>query len=443
MKILNKKINLDISIALLAFAFYFIWSITLPYNTGPDEAMRYQIPQYILQYGKLPHGGDPIIRNNGWGISYAFTPILSYIISSFFMRIVRIFTDTEFALLTAARFASVLFSTGTVFMCVKIGKKLISKPYQYLLAILVGFLPEFAFISAYVNNDALAIFSTSLIIYFWIIGLESNWDLKSCIGLAIGISICGLSYYNAYGYILCSILLFIISFIWMNKNKHKKIFLILVRKGLLISGIVIALIGWWFIRSYIIYDGDILGLKTSNEYAELYAFDYLKPSNRQTIIKQGKTIFYMLFKLGWLKSSFYSFIGIFDYLTFGLRGWMFFIYKSIIAIGLIGCLLNLGNHFMKNRFKSQDLSYLGMVISSAITIFISIFYSYTSDYQSQGRYCMPIIIPLMLFIVIGVKYLLKKCNPKTERVIISCLLINYVLISFIAYTIVIVPYYYH
>lgn len=33
----------------------------------------------------------------------------------------------------------------------------------------------------------------------------------------------------------------------------------LFSRGLVIAGITILLAGWWFVRNYVIYDGDILG----------------------------------------------------------------------------------------------------------------------------------------------------------------------------------------
>ncbi len=43
-----------------ALLFFLAW--ILPLNGGPDEEMRYLIPQYIYRHGTLPHGrgsGDP------------------------------------------------------------------------------------------------------------------------------------------------------------------------------------------------------------------------------------------------------------------------------------------------------------------------------------------------------------------------------------------------
>jgi hypothetical protein len=40
----------------------------------------------VAEYGKLPHGGDPAIRDANWGISYAFNPILAYMAMAVFRK---------------------------------------------------------------------------------------------------------------------------------------------------------------------------------------------------------------------------------------------------------------------------------------------------------------------------------------------------------------------
>ena len=80
----NKRNRYRILFLLFVFFVYLAWACTQRFNFSPDEKMRYQIVQYIYEHGTLPHGGDPEIRNADWGISYAFNPILSYIISAVF-----------------------------------------------------------------------------------------------------------------------------------------------------------------------------------------------------------------------------------------------------------------------------------------------------------------------------------------------------------------------
>ena len=77
-KDVSRERRIEILFVFGVFLFYFLWSCTQRYNFSSDESMRYQIPQFIYEYGKLPRGDEPLIRNEDWGISYAFNPILSY-----------------------------------------------------------------------------------------------------------------------------------------------------------------------------------------------------------------------------------------------------------------------------------------------------------------------------------------------------------------------------
>ena len=44
----------------------------------------------------------------------------------------------------------------------------------------------------------------------------------------------------------------------------------MLKKGICISAIVLLICGWYFIRNFVIYDGDILGLATEEKYSEQY-----------------------------------------------------------------------------------------------------------------------------------------------------------------------------
>lgn len=127
-KNIEKVIN--IFIVLLVFGMCFTWSATQPYNCGPDEVMKYQICNYIVQNNKLPHGGDEAVRDITWGISYGFTPILAYMFSALFMKITMLFTNNEFYLVVAARFSSVLSITLMAFFVTKIADKLFKRNNQ-------------------------------------------------------------------------------------------------------------------------------------------------------------------------------------------------------------------------------------------------------------------------------------------------------------------------
>ena len=131
--------------------------------------------------------------------------------------------------------------------------------------------------------------------------MKGSWDLEELCRLAVGISICALSYYNAYGVILASVFFFGLGHSGFSRKTvsegRKKIF-----PGSLSfperagdrshcggAGRMVVL------RSYVIYDGDILGMKTSAMYSQMYAVEELKPSNRYIIADTGMTVRDMLF----------------------------------------------------------------------------------------------------------------------------------------------------
>ena len=230
---------------MLIFGFFCICfgtSIFLKTEHAPDEAMRMLIPEYIVSHHALPNGIEEAVRHPLWGFSYALYPYLTALISAVFMGIAALFNGSAAVLLTAARLTSVLSGTGTLIVVFLIGEELFERRESALLGgIFVGFLPQFVFLSCYVNNDSFAVFTVALIIYFWIRGMKNAFCKKDCIGLGAGCGLCALSYYNAYAYLLCSILLFFALMIHFRKPA-KEIF----AKALLVFAIAFLIGGWFF-----------------------------------------------------------------------------------------------------------------------------------------------------------------------------------------------------
>ena len=311
---------------------------------------------------------------------------------------------------------------------IKIGNKLFeNKNYKWIFIILTTLLPQVTFIGSYINNDSLALLSIAIIVYSWIYGLESKWNVKSCILLAIGIGLCALSYYNAYGYILVSAIIFMVYYI-INKTTFKDF----IKKAVLISLIAFLIAGWWFIRSGIIYDGDFLGLNITDEYAEKYAVEELKPSNRETPANTGASLINMLIQKGWLKEVALSFIAVFGGMEIRMHLYVYFLYLLIFAIGIIGYITKFYKlKYIKNMSSNKKILEIIFIISILIPIVLSLYYSYYSDYQPQGRYLMPILIPFIYFVTVGLESILEKLikNAKAKKIVQCVIMVIPILLS--------------
>ena len=436
----NKKIIMAIFLIGL-FCYYLIWTVSQPYNSCPDEKMKWDICKYIAEHNSIPDGRDESIRDSAWGISYAFQPILTYMICAVLVKMASIFTTQQFALVVAARLVSTISMTLTIYFVIKIANKLFKDKgiYKYLFIIFIAFQPITAFLASYINNDSTAILAISMIIYLWILGLESNWKTKHCILLGGAVGFCALTYYNAYGYILCSVLICLSSAV-LNKMDAKEI----AKKALIVASVAFAVAGWWFVRNAIIYDGDILGTKTQNEYGDKYALEQYKPSVRKTPENSNESILHMLNEDAWAKTTVKSFVGIFGYQSILMSNKVYYLYLSLWLIGGLGCLLKFKDLFIyKKEEKSKYILNYIFVIAIIIPILLSIIYSYTSDFQPQGRYIMGIIIPFMYFVVNGIQTMLEKFikSEKIRNIIIIMIMLLIIAISFKAIFSYVIPAY--
>lgn len=412
-KLKRKKISAETTVEILFFlfllVFYLMWARLQPMGAGPDEQMRYQIADYIYRHGSLPVGDDPSVRNVVWGISYAFSPILSYMIAAVFMKAVSLVTTAPFALLLAARFVNILFGLGTVWLVLDMGKRLFDRRKAWIAAAFVGLLPGSLFVFTYVNCDALAVFSTAVIVYAWVRYLDEGWIYKNCVILALGVAACALSYYNAYGFILCSIFFFGITLFMEAKKKGK--YTDFVKKGLLVCVIVLLLAAWWFIRNAILYDGDFIGMNASTICAEKYAKKNYKPSNRRTPQMAGYSLLDMLNYgfpqedgFSWVELVSGSFVGRFGNMDVFMPKWLINNYLDFIKAGFLLIFLHPVKTFairVKKQWSVKGIFNWCMLAAMIIPNILNAYYSYASDYQPQGRYSLPMIVPLMYFMVMG------------------------------------------
>ena len=104
---------------------FFLWSMMQPFGAPPDEKERFKIVEFIVKHGKLPHGGDPEILLYGWGFSYrSLQPILSYIFSAGIVKVVSLFSDSEYIIEVAGRFFNVLLGVMMATVVWKLSSRL-------------------------------------------------------------------------------------------------------------------------------------------------------------------------------------------------------------------------------------------------------------------------------------------------------------------------------
>ena len=393
-------------IALACFALYAAWACLLPISQAPDEATRLAVPFWIAQNGTLPNGFEPSIRNTLWGISYAFTPYGSSLLSAVFVRAASSLSLGTCAQVAAARLSSCISGSLTVYVVMVICSELGYRRSTMLVSgIGLGLLPQFAFLSSYLNNDIFSAFCSSLVILSWVRGLKNSWRQGDCVLLGASLGLLSLSYYFAYAFIPVSVLVYFGSS--FGGGNSKTVF----KNALLISVVALLIGGWFFLWNALSYSGDFLGMKAYSESADLFAAHGFKPSDHWTPKLAGQRFMSPLFDHNWIKFTVESSICILGYMAYALPNWLYKITLATYAT-VIGTFLvprkrsslpsdETSNNDWKKARRKKALFICGLIACGAAPILFSAYRSWSTDYQGQGRYVIATWIVVAVFFSAG------------------------------------------
>ena len=199
------------------------WACQIPYTPygepalfiermGPDESMRFDLLQWIVENGALPRGDEPELLNSSWGFSYGFSVYGSTLLAVPGAAIAHALGAGAEGMVLAARLADVGLSIATLAILFCLSDRFFAlAAARFLFVGLVAFLPQFMFLSSYFNCEALELFSVALVSFCLVKGVEGRWRLVHCCALGAALGICALSYYFAYALFPVSVLVYYVS----------------------------------------------------------------------------------------------------------------------------------------------------------------------------------------------------------------------------------------
>lgn len=422
MKNIFSKEHFRILLMLLTlFVCMMTFSSIQPFGDGPDEINRFKIVEYIYNHGTLPVGNDPEVLIDGYGGSYAFQPILTYIIDGYLLRTVRVLEPTLEMRVFISRLVNVFIGLLTAIYVKKLSDYLFeNKKTAWAFTLAVVFLPQNVFIHTYVNTDSMGLLSIAIVLYALVKGMRNDFNRSSCITLAIGIILCALSYYNCYGIVVCAVLLFAVYFFRkfrqgssLNESASEKYNLSgqnlplydyrnLLKKGIFISVIVLIGIAWWFIRNAILYDGDFLAMEARALCAAETSIESLNPLTRETYQKMGVPLMEMVFGTDYFTLVWKSFIAMFGPMLIPTHHYIYMAFRDLFFVAVIGLLIPKKTSVLTWTNKcSKWLMHGIMTLAIVILVVLALTYSYGYDFQPQGRYYLPMVVPFMYFLAMG------------------------------------------
>jgi hypothetical protein len=396
--------NLTVAGAVFLFGLLLYFSIRLDTKQCPDEAMRVLIPQWIFQHHSLPVGNEPEVVHAIWGTSYGFSPYLPSLFAALNMTVAARFTSSASVLLAASRFQSVVAGVVTWVACCRIGKRLfINRWVSLFFAVSCCYLPQFLFLSSYLNNDGFGVMCTALIVLSWLQGLQDGWTVKNAVFLGVGLGMIAITYYFDYAFILCSIPLFFVS-----AHRQKLSGRQTAGLALLVFATAFLIGGWFFVRSAVIHDGDFLGMRTSSALAEQLAPEGFKPSDHLTPAKMQLSFKQAFWDTKWFLTSAMSFVACYGLMTFHVPLFAYLAYALGVMVCIAADIRARIQPAAGTQRSGQDLLPAVMLVCGVIPVLLSLYYSYYVDFQPQGRYFISALLPLMYFVSSGMAALARR-----------------------------------
>ena len=213
-----------------------------------------------------------------------------------------------------------------------------------------------------------------------------------------------LSKYSGYC-VLLSAFIFLPVILWLHKKQIKsqlKFLLILICT-------VILLTGWWFVRNYYQFAGDITGTQTMNNIWVLTYHHQLKVFN---------TPWPIIFSTSFWRILFFSFWGWFGYMTHSLPRIIYYGYLAFVLIaGWRAAAM-----VWARRTDSQSLKVWTWLLFSTCFIAnlgICILGCCSGIAGPQGRYLFPSEVPIMAMLIAG----LASNQDKWSKILIISLLV--------------------
>ena len=232
-----------------------------------------------------------------------------------------------------------------------------------------------------------------------------------------------------------------------------------LKKGIPICVIVLLCISWSFIRNYNLYEGDFIGLTTMQNFIKSNGIA------RDTYASRGEPLTALLFKPNFLPKTAVSFIANYGSGTLYAPIPVYLFYLLLFLTGILSMVFvrsgqaktasgkengvqmlaggkTLDEKLRKTPFHGR-LFHGTMIFCIAMPRFLLIRYAYTVDFQAQGRYIMPCIIPLMYYVSRGLEKLpLWRDASQKRKNILSAVVLAGILISlFLTVYISALPYY--
>lgn len=414
----SKTISIFIStliVFLLAVSYYSYTSKNLPIGAGPDSSANYDAVKFYYQHKRLavfPEDQDKVTYSP-YGTTRLVRPPFSFILSALLVH-ASPFKVESYAV--AFRAGSVLLCALTVALTF-LGLRCYFENnwYASLGSVLIGLLPQFAFIASHVNDDSGGIFSATLLIGAFIYIHRRGVSILSVSFMGASIGLILLSKFSAW-LLLPSAIIFALSFIRIEREDS-------VKYAATILAIIIIAGGWWVLYNTYHYGiDDPTALKINQEIAKEHRT--LPPSMGQGFASKGVGFYQLIINnhRNFIGASFEATIGHLDWLRLRVGPLQYGLYLIVVIIATFYFFMRLiifSTHLATRtleKFDNREFAFEAILFFAILfQIFMFIWRNVYQDIQIQGKYILPVFLAVLILFLSAIRWLVQEIVRQLEK----------------------------
>lgn len=312
----NSKVQLAIFI-MLYLLLRLPWVFTLPISEAPDEGNHFWVSHFLTTHLRLPSAHE--VFSAGGAAEYGSLPQFGYL-----PNVLCSLFASETTMPTFSRIGSVLAGIPTLIAAFLIGKEIFAGCLLRSLALplLIVLHPQLVFTQSYTNTDATTVSLASISIYLVVCAIKRGLTMKASIALGFLLGWLALSKHTGLSIVPALGLGVIAATFGRGESAASAI-----KKIAAAAAVFTGTCGWWFVRNYFEFSGDILGSRTMYE-----SWSKILPRKNGVIVHPWPEVH----QFGWWRYVFFDFFGLFGYMTRYIYRPAYIAYLIYVIAAIVG-----------------------------------------------------------------------------------------------------------
>lgn len=400
----SKRIEWSVVVVLAALAFVnaICWAKVIPPGEAPDEAGHFEVVAFESVFGRIPefgvddYGAGTRLALDGYRTpyyAYSAQPGLAYIASAAAVRLLGELTAEPYL---AARYPGAVWA-ALMTLVVFAGTRAMfprESGAALLAAVFVTCWPQLTLVFSYTNNDGLTTLVCAAVVGHWHAGRAKGWRSRDVILLGF---LAGLVLLNKpNGFLLAGASMLVLAAEvpggWLRR----------ARSIGLACGATLATAGWWYLEAHSRYGWDLFAAARAESLREGLGVEWA--SARHFGLGLFETVYgeFPLYGEPWIVGTLRSAVGVLGEMTVHLPRGSYALVGSLSVLGLFGFALLTSHRGLRGENGERvDATRLVSLSLLPALLLLSLYRSWSFDYQAQGRYLFPAMLPFLAVVSWG------------------------------------------